>query len=153
MKFKKPVRRYYFGKQQNGCPYFYPRNFVPSVIKIYKKEPWVKRTWNREILGCHVQIGWPIMWHRVSLGYKWKYGTPRYEWAPQFGLYFFGFEFHWWDNAPLLEGKKYHDNDTYYEMKIWTEQECKGDFELAEKTWRWENMDGKSSWENKYLEI
>lgn len=151
MKFKKPVRDHYIGKQVHGCPYFYPRNYVPTIIKVYKKVPMVRRTCNFNLGGYHIQIGWPVMRHNVELGWKWKYDTVRYEWAPQFGLYFFGFEFHWWDNAPRLSGEKYSDNDKYYEMWLWTYKGCDGDIEKAKETWGWKDMEGNSTWDDKYI--
>lgn len=32
--FKQPIKKYYFGKLKFGTPYFYPKNFVKSIIFI-----------------------------------------------------------------------------------------------------------------------
>ena len=148
--FIKTRKKYYFGKQVNGCPYFYPWNYVPYIFNFHKKEPFTKRSKLFKINFLnklyYIEFGSPIKWHSTDIGWKDKYNSPRFEWAKQFGLYFFGFEFHWWDLPPV------NNIDLYFEMKIWTEHYCNNDLSIAEETWGWlDSKTKKSTWNNNYI--
>ena len=146
MKFKDPIKRYYFGKQYNGCPIYYPRNYVPFGLTIRKGKPMVRRHNWRMFGEWFVGWGYPVAFRKVDLGWKDKYGTPRYEWAKQFAIYFFGLEFHIWWVAPC------GDNHKYWEQWLWTYRYCDGDINKARNTWGWIDMDtNESSWDDKYL--
>ena len=89
---------------------------------------------------------------RVGLGWKDKYGTPRYEWSPQFHIFFFRWQFCIWWNAPKLKGEKFPDNDLYYEMVLWYLYYSNKDIDKARSSWEWiDSKTKESSWNDKYL--
>lgn len=174
--FKPPVRKYYIGKIVHYCPYFLPTNVCTTIIRFrklklrdqveyeeaIKESPWLKESkrftnmpmvrrakdWVFKVFGnwYWLQWGWPmyIFWH--NLGWKDKYDTPRFEWAPAFYVFFFKWQFciHWL--AP--DG----NNDKYYEMILWWKNYCNKDIKKAEKSWGWTDMKTKqSTWNKNYL--
>lgn len=153
MKLKKPIKKYYLGRIVHGCPYFMPMNFNRNIISIRKNSiPMVRRAkdWVFNLFGNQywIQIGWPIKitWH--GLGWKDKFNTPRFEYAPGFYIYFFHWQFCMWTVSP--DG----DNDKYYEQKLWLESYCNNDYNKAKETWPW--VDGRtkeSTWDDKFFEI
>lgn len=123
---------------------------------LYSNYPMVRRAKNKifKIFGNVYYITWGKPWVMkfVELGWKDKYQTPRFEWCPQFHIYFFGLQFciHWM--APLLEGEKYINNDRYYEMVLWYLEYADKDIKKAEETWGWVDVETKeSSWNKNYL--
>jgi len=183
--FIPPKKEYYFGKSKFGCPYFYPRNFISSIITVRKlklrteedyieksfKYPHLKdkpdnkfsnfpvvrrsKNWIIKLFGNQyfIELGWPISIKTNGLGWKDKFDSPRFEWQPAFFIYFFGLQFCIWWNAPKLEGKKYANNDKYYEMILWyLKYNTSKDIKLAEETWDWiDSKTKKSTWNKKYL--
>ena len=183
--FKSPEKKYYFGKERHGAPYFDPRNYIGSIIRVrklvlrkpeevekrnlqykhnknmpdhlYDNYPMVRRAKNKivKIFGNNYYITWGKPWavRSVQLGWKDKFESPRFEWTPQFHIFFFGLQFciHWM--APKLEGEKYPDNDKYYEMILHYLEYCTiKDIAVAEETWGWIDSDTKeSTWNKKYL--
>lgn len=122
----------------------------------FSNMPIVRRSKNKifKFLGGYYYITWgrPIAKTINQLGWKDKYETPRYEWSPGFYIHFFGLQFCIWWNAPKLEGEKYPDNDTYYEMILWYLHYSGKDIKKAEETWGWINHDTKkSTWNKNYL--
>jgi hypothetical protein len=150
---KKPKNKYYLGKIVHGCPYFMPRNFNRNIISIRKNSiPMVRRAkdWTFNLFGNQywIEIGWPIKitWH--GLGWKDKYDTPRFEFAPGFYIYFFHWQFCIWKVSPI--GR----TDLYYEQKLWLEKYSDNDYNKAKETWPW--VDGhtkKSTWDDKFFDI
>jgi hypothetical protein len=51
----------------------------------------------------------------------------------------------------LPEEEKQNAIDLYYEMWLWTYEGCDGDIQKAKETWGWQDMDGNSTWEDKYV--
>lgn len=178
--FKLPVRKYYIGKQIYGSPYFNPRNFSPSIIKIKKVtkksdeeisklSDWAKKSktnlynlpmvlrskfWVVKLFGSYywIEIGYPIKIANFGLGWKDKYETPRFEWCPSFQIWFFIWQFciHW--DAPKIESEK--SNDTYWEMILWYLKYSDKDINKARDTWGWINYDTKlSTWNDQYLDL
>lgn len=149
----KPKNKYYFGKIVHGCPYFMPWNFNRNIVSIRKNSiPMVRRAkdWVFNIFGNQywIQIGWPIKitWH--GLGWKDKFNTPRFEYAPGFYIYFFHWQFCMWKVSPN------GDNDKYYEQKLWLDMYCNNDYNKAKETWPW--VDGRtkeSTWDDNFFEI
>lgn len=92
-----------------------------------------------------LSIGSPIKIKWNSLGWKWKYDSVRFEWAPAFHIYFFNWQFCIWWNAP--DG----NNDRYYEMILHYLKSADKDIKKAEETWGWQTMDGISTWNKDYL--
>ena len=116
------------------------------------KTPVKKYYFGRARYGApyHISKGFAIK--KVSLGWKDKYGTPRFEWPPQFHIYFFGLQFCMWEVAPLLDGELFPNNDLYYEMKLWIEKYCEEDINKAKETWGWVDVDtNKSTWKDEYI--
>lgn len=156
MKFKKPKKKYYFGKIIHGCPYFMPINFDRNIVTIRKIKgpadaPMVRRSkdWIIELFNRYywIQIGWPIYFKNLSLGWKDKYDTPRYEWCPAYYLYFFRWQFCIFWTSPTGER-----TDLYYEQMLWCEHYCDGDIDKAKDTWPWINSETKiSTWDNNFL--
>jgi hypothetical protein len=169
--FKLPVKKYYFGKIKHGCPYFYPTNFSSSIIKIRKvtkkteeeiskltkwqKEqrsniynlPMVLRSkyWVLKLFNSYywIELGFPISFRTVELGWKDKWNSPRFEWSPSFQIYFFKWQFCVWWTAPCK------DEDNYWEMILWYLNYADKDITKAEKTWGWQNYNTKESTWNK----
>lgn len=176
--FKLPVKSYYFGKIRYYTPYFYPRNFNPSIIKIRKLElkseeklreynerfPHLKNTPNSmfsnipmvrrakdyiiKFLGNYyfIEIGYPFKIVNVTLGWKWKYDSIRYEWFPSWQIWLFKWQFVIKWNAPC------GDEDRYWEQVLWyLYGEGEKDIKKSEETWSWATMDGESTWNKNYL--
>jgi len=146
--FKLPIKKYYLGKIRFGCPYFYPINFVPTIFYIrkliinsnggrdkFKNLPMVRRSkyWIFKLFGNHyyLEIGFPIAIKNVELGWKDKFNSPRFEWNPQFHIYFFIWQFccHW--KSPIKE------EDRYWEQILWFLEYSNKDIKKAEDTWSW----------------
>lgn len=153
MKIKKPIKKYYLGKITHGSPYYYPWNFNRNIVSIRKNSiPMVRRAkdWVFNLFGNQywIQIGWPIKISRHELGWKDKYDSPRFEYAPGFYIYFFRWQFCMWEVSPVGE------TDQYYEQKLWLEEYSNNDYDEAKSTWPW--VDGhtkKSTWDDKFFEI
>jgi len=123
---------------------------------LYSNYPMVRRAKNKivKIFGTayYVTWGWPISARKVELGWKDKWESPRFEWAPQFTILFFGLQFciHW--VAPIVNGEKYPDNDKYYEMILMYLKYSGKDIKIAERDWGWVDSDTKkSTWNKNYL--
>jgi hypothetical protein len=157
MKLKQPKNKYYLGKIIHGCPYFMPRNFDRNIVTIRRikdpaSAPMVRRSknWIVELFSRYywIQVGWPIYFKKLKLGWKDKYDTPRYEWCPGFYIFFFRWQFCIFKVSPV------GDISQYYEQKIWLEKYCDGDYDKAKSTWPW--VDGQtkeSTWDDKFFEI
>ena len=122
----------------------------------YANYPMVRRAKNKiiKIFGndYYISLGKPIAIQFVELGWKDKWNSPRYEWSPQFVIFFFGLQFCIWWNAPKLDGEKYPDNDKYYEMILRYVKYSNKDIIKAEKDWGWiDHETKKSTWNKKYL--
>jgi hypothetical protein len=174
--FVPPVKRYYFGKIVYGTPYFWPIGFNKNIISIrklipktqaelekeildyphyYKREkfkniPMVRRAkdWIVPIFGNHywIQIGWPWCIKRNELGWKDKYDSPRFEWAPDFYIFFFHWQFVIRWHAP--DG----DDDRYWEMILWWKHYANRNLHKARMTWPWRDMKTeRSTWNPSYI--
>lgn len=176
-KFKLPKKSYYIGKIVHGSPYFNPRNFSSSIIiikKVTKKSdeeinklsewgktirsniynlPMVLRSkfWVIKIFKNYywIEIGWPFKIVNYDLGWKDKWNSPRFEWAPSFQIWFFKWQFCIWWIAPTISTK--NCNDTYWEMILWYLRYSDKDMSKARKTWGWTDYDTKqSTWNDEY---
>lgn len=173
--FKLPVKQFYFGKIKFGTPYFNPINFLSSILYIRKltkrteeeKQKVVVNSYNKEYRDFYnlpmvrrnkykiiklfnnyfyIEIGFPIAFVKTELGWKDKFGTPRYEWSPAFQIFFFRWQFCIFYNAPN------NDNDLYYEMILWYINYCNCDINNAKNTWSWTSYpDKKSTWNDNFL--
>jgi hypothetical protein len=158
MKLKKPIKKYYFGKIIHGCPYFMPINFDRNIVTIRRikdpaSAPMVRRSmnWIVELFNRYywIQIGWPIKFKKLKLGWKDKYDTPRFEWCPAFYIYFFRWQFCIFWVSPTDDR-----TDKYYEQKIWLEKYSDNDYDKAKSTWPWIDGETKvSTWNDNFFEI
>ena len=172
--FVKPIKKYYFGRLMHGTPYFYPINFKKNIISIRKLEPktkdeldkipkhlkkyygyeyklpMVRRTkyWIVKLLNkaYYIEIGYPIKIHFTNLGWKTKWDDVRFEWCPQFSIFFFKWQFCIWCCSP--DG----NNDKYYEMMLHYLYKSDKNIKKAKETWRWIDCEtNKSTWNDKYI--
>lgn len=101
----------------------------------------------------------------LPLGWKDKYGTPRYECPPQvsvwlLGVFNAGFQLYPDFDAcaeAVPEGERWHRVDSYWEQSLWAGEYCGGDIAKARETWPWrtvpmeEGEAEESSWSDMYL--
>jgi hypothetical protein len=117
--------------------------------RMYSNLPMVRRAknWILKFKNHYwLEIGWPIMIHTNELGWKTKYDSVRFEWAPAFYIFFFHWQFCIWWNAP--DG----NNDKYYEMILWYLHYSDKDIVKAKDSWMWVNCETKlSTWNDNYL--
>jgi hypothetical protein len=142
--FKLPVKEYYLGKIVHGGPYFSPWNFNGTILTIRDKRPQFLRCKHFKLFGKEISYGWPIKIHKYNLGWKDKFDSPRFEWAPSFQIWFFKWQFCMWWIAPDK------DNDSYYEQVLWYLKYSQKDIVKAINTWDWTNEKGLSTWKKEY---
>lgn len=154
--FKEPKYKMYLGKEYYGVPYTNPYNYNSTIIKVYKKDKLYQRNNTFKLFGFNVSYGYPIAYRKLTLGWKDKYGTPRFEWNAGFYLFFFGLQF-----VIFLEGcdSSFYSDD-YWEQILWFSNYCDYDIDKAKSTWSWgsykdyDSSDKKSfvsSWSDEYL--
>lgn len=118
-------------------------NKFSNLPMVRRSKEWIKKVFGNYYL---IQIGSPIWVKYVELGWKWKYEDIRYEWSPQFHIFFFRLQFCIFWNAP--DG----DNDKYYEQILWW-LHCDKNLETAKSGWGWVDIETKkSTWNDNYLE-
>lgn len=170
--------KYYLGKIAYHTPYFLPTNFHPTIIsfrkltlraeedyqKIIKDMPWLKE--RKKFINLpmvrrnkyfifslfgqyfYVAFGFPIMYQECTLGWKDKYGSPRFEWEALTSLYFFKWQF----VRLYLPPNKVKDIYKFFEMYLWWKHYSNEDIKKAEETWGWIDSDTKeSTWDKNYL--
>lgn len=142
--FIPPKKTFYFGSIVHYCPYYLPRNFIPTILKINKKEIKYNRNKNFNLFGYNISYGSPIVIHKNDLGWKDKYDSPRFEWSPSFMIFFFSWQFCIFWKSP--DG----DNDSYWEQFLWYSQYSDKDIKKAKETWGWTSK-GVSTWNENYL--
>ena len=179
--FIPPVKRYYLGKIKYGTPYFNPMNFVPTIIRIRKLRlkaqekldnvenkyyrndkyykfsnlPGIRRSkhWIVKLFNYYyIEIGSPVRLCVNELGWKDKYGTPRFEWLPAVYFNFFIWQFCVWWEAPVVNGRESRYSDEYYEMILWYLEYSDKDIKKAKDRWGWADVNTKTStWKNEYI--
>lgn len=171
--FKIPKLKVYIGKIKFYTPYFEPRGFHRSLISFrrlklrskeqyeeyvkryqFKKDtddakylnlPMVKRS-KSKILFNRFYITWgnPIKFERVKLGWKTKFGTPRFEWSPSCQFWFFKWQ--------VVFYYQIENPDKFWEMYLWWKYFSDCDIEKAEKTWGWVDAETEvSTWDKSLL--
>ena len=144
--FKLPIKKYYFGKVKHGCPYFYPWNFNRTILTIRRKRPQYLRCNYFKLFGYEISYGWPIAFVSYDLGWKDKFGSPRFEWSPSRQFLFFGLQWCMWWVSPV------GNEDEYWEMVLWYLNYSDKDIKKAKETWGWVDYNTKlSTWNEKYL--
>jgi hypothetical protein len=176
--FKPLVKKWYVGKIIHGAPYFNPMGFHPTIFsirklklrdeksyqEIIKDRPWLKdrekyinlpivrRNKDKIIsfMGNDYFLSWgsPISYTKVSLGWKDKFDTPRFEWGPSRTFYFFK-----WQICVFYKPENITSNiSTYWEMYLWWKHYSLQNLTLAKSSWPW--LDGdtkKSTWDENNL--
>ena len=127
----------------------YPYNKDNKGIN-FKNYPLVRRNRNKIIKVFsryyYIEIGWPINIYANSLGWKDKYGSPRFEWNPALYFHLFNLQFCIFFIPPG------NDIDLYWEMYLWYDKYCNRILEKAKETWGWVNYKTKiSTWDDNYL--
>jgi hypothetical protein len=146
--FKLPVKKYYIGKIQHGCPYFYPWYFNSNILTIRKERAQFLRCRYFKLFGYEISYGWPIKIVNYDLGWKDKFESPRFEWSPSFQIYFFKWQFCIWWVSPTK------DKDHYWEMVLWYLHYSDKDIEKARETWGWVDFNTKlSTWNDHNLDL
>jgi len=176
--FKLPKKRYYFGKLAFGTPYFYPRNFLSTIIRVrklklrgeeervnYKEKypysrntddikfsnsPMVRRNkeWIKKIFGNY---------YLIQIGYPIMIHTVElgYKWKYDSIRYEWSPQFH-----ILFFGLQFCifwkapnvNDDKYYEQILWWIH-CDKNVKIARSTWGWVDCKTKkSTWNDDYLE-
>jgi hypothetical protein len=172
--FVPPKKKWYWGKIRYFCPYFLPTNYHETFLSIrklerrtemeiekfkkeneyvsdkntilYKNYPMVRRTKFWIFKDFYIKIGKPIKYAKLKLGWKKKWGTPRFEWFPFKSFYFFK-----WQICVLYVSPD-NNNDLYYEMYLWWKYFSDKDLKKAKETWGWVDYSTKeSTWNENYL--
>ena len=117
---------------------------LTSYVKVSRKD-WSPAMWCSKPAYIHIMS--------EDVGWKDKYGTPRYEWPPYIWIYLFGISMViYWELPEHQRGKE----DDYWEQALWYlyyNIGHVGDIEYAKKTWPWANMEtNETTWSDKYLE-
>jgi len=145
--FVPPVKKYYLGKIVYGTPYFQPWYFNSTILTIRKEKPKFLRCKAFKLFGYNISYGWPIAFHSNDLGWKDKFESPRFEWAPSFMIFFFNWQFaiHW--HSPDS-----NNDDKYWEMILWWKYYADKDIRKAKKTWPWiDSETKKSTWNHSHV--
>lgn len=93
----------------------------------------------------------------IGIQWKDKYDTPRYEGPPYIGINLFNYSliFYW---EPYIH--QWDDLDQYWEQALWylyyTNTISQGlndkpDIQKAKESWSWQDMQGNSTWSDKFL--
>lgn len=79
----------------------------------------------------------------TDIGWKDKFDTPRFEIDPYIWIHFWKWDLMWYWEA----------DDQYWEQLLWYVYYTQGLPYIfkARNTWPWEDMEGNSTWEDKYL--
>ena len=98
-----------------------------------------------------------ILIKSCDVGWKDKYDTPRYESPPYIWIHLFKYDFIWyWNLRPHQQSRI----DDYWEQALWylyyyDNISCgrldSPNIEKAKEYWPWQNMDGTSTWSDKFL--
>lgn len=156
---------YFFPRNYNGSVLVVRKLRLRSQTdfeELIKNKPWLRNKENSKFVNLplvrrckywilkifdeyfYVSIGWPVCVKTIDLGWKDKFRSPRYEWSPQFHVFFFGLQFCMFWNSPL------GNNDDYYEQILWYLYYSDRDIKIAERSWPWTSK-GKTTWNKKYL--
>lgn len=105
--FRFPKIKVYLGKAKMGVPYLLPRRFVKmswnealeKAIKVtsnpdnYQYGEHLSKLMKSYRKGYYVTKPKLVGYDVVRLGYKYKFGSLRFEWNPMFSFVFFGLQF------------------------------------------------------------
>ena len=92
-----------------------------------------------------------------DVGWKDKYDTPRFEYSPYVWIHVYKWNFVWYWDLSLYE-QSYIDE--YWEQALWYLYyyktisqgiRNKPDIKFAKESWPWQDMNGNSTWIDKFL--
>lgn len=134
--FKPFKLKWYIGKTAIGTPYFFPRKWVKATPELARKATldYIEREemYNRlnpnyarkirpydevykENMRCTYPVPKKIGFDFISLGWKTKYDTYRFEWSPGLSFVFFGYQIAVKFVAPYTD--HYWESWLYYEYQ------------------------------------
>lgn len=167
----KPFRlKFYLGKIKFGTPIFFPRRWVPVTKEEAKKEAnkrfdrLLERTdkepklsiWKgfyETSLKSKKAVPKKFGFDFVSLGYKYKWDEPRFEWSPMFSFVFWEWQFVINVSAPC-ESDHYWESWIYYHNETDKNLSKRERIEITKKqlpqTWTTSYGNGKKETINYY---
>lgn len=175
--FKPLKREVYIGKLYYGCPYFYPRNYCPTIISVrrlkerteqqrnqyierhpysqnvkelrFSNLPMVRRSKNfvKKLFGS---------WWYIEIGYPIMFYSHSLGWKDKYGTprhewspAWYIFFFKWQIRVNYTFGD---NEDTYWEMFLWWRDYCGKDLKRAEDSWGWvDGYTNKTTWDKNNL--
>ena len=179
--FKQPIKKYYFGKLKFGTPYFYPKNFVKSIIfirllkkrseseiyllinknkYIYKKDKYNTKFTNFPIVTRNKYWVKKILgnYYYIEIGWPIIISENELGWkdkynTPRVEWYpFFQINFFNLQFCIWWIYKNESDTDNYYEQILWWKFYSNKNIDKAKKTWTWKEVyNDKSTWNDNYL--
>jgi len=123
---------------------------LTSYVKVSRKS-WSPVVWCSKPAYIHIMS--------EDLGWKDKFGTPRYEWPPYIWIYLFGISvIVYWE----LPEHQRSEEDDYWEQALWYlyyasyNRKKRGydelDINKAKETWPWTNVEtNETTWTDKFL--
>lgn len=133
--------------------YIYTENPLKTYLKARKVFKPLRlyfrcgRTWGPNI-WCSKPA--PIQIMVSDVGWKDKYRTPRFEYAPYIWIHLFGFNLIWyWSVHPHQQSFE----DDYWEQLLWyLYYQSSPSIKDAKRTWPWQDCDTKkSSWKDEFI--
>ncbi len=178
--FKPPIKKYYFGKVTYGIPYFYPRSFLSTIIKVrklklrteegkndlikryphFKNEDKVKfsnlpmvrrnREWIKKIFRNY---------YFIQVGFPFCVHTTRVGWKDKWNSPRFEwlpmFSIYFFELQFCIfwtSPDKGKNPNKYYEMILWYLNYSDKNLEKAKTTWPWlDSETKKSTWNDNFL--
>ena len=177
--FKPPIKEYYLGKVTYGCPYFYPRNYVGSIINIRRlsrrnkqelKEYLERRSYAKFTDEETIYNNFPRVRRSYSkiINLFGKEYYVEWGWPIKFKITGLGWKDkyetprHEWDPSFIIYFFKWQfcifwrapsinkfRDDLYWEMILWYLYYSNKDIKRAEETWGWVDGVTKESTWNK----
>ena len=123
---------------------------LTNYVKVSRKD-WSPAMWCSKPAYIHIMS--------EDLGWKDKFGTPRYEWPPYIWIYLFGLNIiFYWELPEYQRGEE----DDYWEQALWYlyyasyNKEKRGydklDINKTKETWPWIDVETKeTTWTDKFL--
>jgi len=177
--FKLPKRKWYFGVQRHGTPYFFPVFYLSSIIRVrklklrtdaeykeycerwpyakhkpdalYKNLPMVRRSWNKILYSTFLDQAFYVEW-----GWPIALHRGHLGWKMKHN----SVRLEWSPNFHIFFfGLQFciwwvspvDDADSYWEQVLHFIISSDKDINKARETWPWRDMNGVSTWNDNYL--
>lgn len=127
-----------------------PLKTYNKVRKIFKPLCWYFRcgkTW-----GPNIWCSKPSLIQIMSsdVGWKDKWGSPRFEYTPYIWIHLFGFNMVWY--LGLKPHQQHLYEDEYWEQLLWYLYYQSGSIKDAKRTWPWtDHNTHKSTWNDEFI--